>query len=613
MSTKTIENFFTGKTLVIPSYQRDYAWKERNVDDLFGDVEEALEVGGGHYLGTFILSQIDKNAPVQVVDGQQRLTTLTMVLDVLIDAVDDINIKQHYRNTFIEHPVTGAKFSVLGDNEFFFRELLAGKHPVAQSDGQERLQRAHRWIRQRVQALLQQGGQALVKSWLLCISQMEVLEFIESNEGKAIRMFQSVNDRGVPLAKMDIVKSLLVYYSNRYLGGELDSSISQQFGQAFRSFSRIKRLANADGFKVRHIDRDSFREDDVLRYHYLAFDGSSFGVVAGADSSATSETVLEVFLKPVLQRLRSDVNLLREFITSYTADLTAFFSGLQQLIDTTRTHRSTYLLFVVQDLSATLYPLVIRLQLKDWLSKRGTTSDARTVQDVIELVDLRVFKLRGTNPQADIFRITRELSQSTADHVMTELHNFCYRFMPDALLASRLVDEDLYRNLGLPRMLLEEEESSRAVLKLPKLEVNQLAGLNSAGLTVEHILPQEPNFNVVAYGFDTNEEYERHKHRIGNLILLEGPLNSSCNNRTVEEKMSAANLYLSSGLCAVRSLSAQFAGKAQGFQRQSIHARSTLLAGLVIKRWPIVEAIAAPVEAEVFNPEGESWPQEVEN
>ncbi|WP_082007630.1 DUF262 domain-containing protein [Tepidimonas taiwanensis] len=56
MSTLTLENFFTGKTFVIPSYQRDYAWTERNVDDLFGDVEEAIEVGGNHYLGTFILS-----------------------------------------------------------------------------------------------------------------------------------------------------------------------------------------------------------------------------------------------------------------------------------------------------------------------------------------------------------------------------------------------------------------------------------------------------------------------------------------------------------------------------------------------------------------------------
>ncbi len=179
MSTKTIENFFTGKTLVIPGYQRDYAWKERNVDDLFSDVEEALEVGGGHYLGTFILSQKDRHAPVQVVDGQQRLTTLTMLLDVLIDAVDDAAIQQHYRNTFIAHPVTGAKFRVLGENEQFFQQLLADQNPEPQSDGQERLKRAYQWIQQRVQALRKSGGQPLIKKWLLCLSQMVVLEIIE--------------------------------------------------------------------------------------------------------------------------------------------------------------------------------------------------------------------------------------------------------------------------------------------------------------------------------------------------------------------------------------------------------------------------------------------------
>ncbi len=51
------------------------------MDDLFGDIEEALEVGGSYYMGTFILSQKDKSAPLHVVDGQQRLTTLTMLLD----------------------------------------------------------------------------------------------------------------------------------------------------------------------------------------------------------------------------------------------------------------------------------------------------------------------------------------------------------------------------------------------------------------------------------------------------------------------------------------------------------------------------------------------------
>lgn len=591
MSTKTIENFFAGKTLVIPGYQRDYAWKERNIDDLFSDVEEALEVGGGHYLGTFILSQRDKTAPVYVVDGQQRLTTLTMVLDALIDAVDDDDIKQHYRNTFITNPLTGSKFRVLGDNEEFFRQLLNEQSPTSNSDGQERLLIAYQWIRQRVFALKAKGGQDAIKQWLLCLSQMDVLEFIEPNEGKAIRMFQSVNDRGVPLAKMDIVKSLLVYYSNRYLGGKLDDVIAQQFGSAFRNFSRIKRLAREDGYQVRLINNDLFREDDVLRYHYFAFDGREFDVAAGADYNATSETVLDVFLKPALVRLRNKPQELEAFVTRYVADLAAFFGGLESLMNLTRTDKNIYLLFVTQNLTATLYPLAIRLYLKGWLFESSVNVDTRCLLEMIELVDLRVFKLRDTNPKAGIARITRELHGSSIDKVIFELRQFCQYFMPDALLTTRLVDEDLYRNLGLPRMLLEEDEQARQQICLQPLGLIELVRLTIGGLTVEHILPQEPSFNITAYGFSNDDEYEQHKHRFGNLILLEEPLNSSCNNRTVEEKMSSQNLYRTSSFASVKALAASHAGQVAGFQRTDIGSRGKTLTALIAARWPVTKEI----------------------
>jgi hypothetical protein len=592
-SSTTIQTFFTGKTFVIPSFQRDYAWKQRNIDDLFGDVEEALEVDGGHYLGTFILSRKDRSETVQVVDGQQRLTTLTILLDALIDAVDESNIKDYYRNIFITNPVTGDKFRVLGDNEAFFRDLLADKSPKPQSDGQARLLLAYDWIRQRVNVLLERGGQPLIKNWLLCLSKMEVLEFIEPNEGKAIRMFQSVNDRGVPLAKMDIVKSLLVYYSNRYLDGQLDQSISQQFGQAFRSFSRVKRLAGEPGYKIRQVDRDVFKEDDVLRYHYLAFDATSFGVVAGADFTATSETVLDVFLKPALQQLRSDPVKLRAFIEAYTTDLTAFFAGLEQLVQATRTDINMYLLWVIQDLSATLYPLVIRLHLMGWLSQQGVSNDTRTLLELIELADLRVFKLRGTNPQADISRITRKLPTLSLDQVRLALQGFCQHFMSDALMASRLSDEDLYRNPGLVRMLIQEEEKERQAVGKTAIGLAELVELNKGGLTVEHILPQDPenSFDITGYGFDSADEYLQHKHRLGNLVLLEGIINTACSNHTVEAKMTMPTLYMASGLYGVRAVAAQFAGNTLRFNRTALDDRSKRLASLMVERWPIVVTV----------------------
>lgn len=585
MSKQTIETFFAGKNLVIPDYQRDYAWKQRNIDELFSDIEEALEVGS-HYLGTFILSQTSQGKPVYVVDGQQRLTTLTMVLDALIDILKDQDIRSAMRTAYIQHPLTGRKFQVLGENRDFFESMLDKKNPTPSSAGQERLKEAYQHIRLRVQSLEKEGGQARILEWLTTLTKMEVLEFIERDEGKAIRMFQTVNDRGVPLAKMDIVKSLLIYYSNRYLSGALDQSVAQQFGMAFRAFSNVKALASQQGYQIRHIDRDSFREDDVLRYHYFAFDAAPFGADAGGDYNATSESVLESFLKPALQKLRTDPQKLQSFIEAYTHDLTQFFQGLEALVRATRTDRATYMLFVVQDVSATLYPLLIRLHLKQWLDKAAHVGQ-RNLLAWIEMVDLRVFKLRGTNPQADVFWITRVLPRETLQEIVSDLKHFCQKFMPDTLMLSRLESEDLYRNMGLPRMLWEEENQIRQSLNQPAASIEEMAALNAAGVSVEHVLPQNPAFDITSYGFSDAEDFEGHKHLLGNLLLLEGGLNSACQNRTVEEKVTAPQLYASSALVAVKALAADRVGKPHGYRKENIERRCKTLGQSLLACWPI--------------------------
>lgn len=587
MGTQTIEQFFTGKTLVIPAYQRDYAWTTSNIDDLFEDIEEAMELGGGHYLGTFILSQTAKNAPVNVVDGQQRLTTLTILLDALVDAVDEPEIKNHYRSTYINHPVYGPKFNVLGSNKSFFTDLLNNENPVPNSDGQERLLSAHQWIRQRVANIKSQKGQTAIKEWLLSISHLEVLDFTESNEGKAIRMFQSVNDRGVPLAKMDIAKSLLIYYSNRFLDGKLDSFIAEKFGDAFRCFSKIKKLAGQNGYQIRLINRDPFKEDDILRYHYFAFNADVHGVDAGSDYNATSETVLETFLKPSLKSMRGDKERLKGFILDYVEDIASFFRGLLEIIELLRNDRALYMLFVVQDLSSTLYPLIIRLHLARMLDEKVPTYLNRSLLELVEMADLRVFKLQGTNPQADMATLIRSFSKLDVDGVAERLVNFCQRFMPSSKFESRLAEEDIYRNLGLLRILLEAEDQARVDAGAQELQILELVNLISASVTIEHILPQEPSFGVESYGFQNAESYVEHIHLLGNLVPLEKKINSACNNLSVEHKMREEKLYRSSGMYLVKNIASISAGKTPAFSKEIMLKRSEELARFAVRAWPI--------------------------
>jgi hypothetical protein len=587
MATQSIEQFFTGKSLEIPPYQRDYAWTTDNVDDLFDDIIEAMEMEGSHYLGTFILSAGTAKGCFKVVDGQQRLTTLTMLFDAMVDALPDGDVKTYYRATYLHHPVQGAKFSVLGSNHDFFTKLLNDNFPTPTTEGQARLKSAYEWIRQRVQILNQAGGQDLIKSWLLNIGKLEVLEFIELDEGKAIRMFQSVNDRGVPLSKMDIAKSLLIYYSNRFLDGQLDNFIAEKFGDAFRDYSLIKGLAAQNGYKIRHIDRNSFREDDVFRYHYFAYDADRHNINMAFDYNATSETVLEEFLKPILKKLRSDKANLGAFIQDYVGDLAGFFLAFRTLVENTRTDKSLYLLFVVGDLASTLYPLTIRLEMRSKLSEPIPIAENRTLLQIIEIVDLRVFKLRGTNPQADILSLTRQAGGKKIDEIAIYLRWFVNKFMDDGLFESRLSQESLYRNPGLVRILCAVEEKQRLDLSNLELSLSELVLLVQEGQTVEHILPQVPSFGIRAYGFYSAELYENNIHRLGNLTLLESGLNTTCSNKSVETKMSDDNLYRSSSYKMTTSLAAAGAMCDIAFSQGNIDERGAALAKLCVEKWPV--------------------------
>ena len=74
----------------IPLYQRPYAWTTEEVDELLDDLIDAMDRDSEspYFLGNVVLIKSDGDATSEVVDGQQRLTTLTMLLCVLRDIAD---------------------------------------------------------------------------------------------------------------------------------------------------------------------------------------------------------------------------------------------------------------------------------------------------------------------------------------------------------------------------------------------------------------------------------------------------------------------------------------------------------------------------------------------
>ncbi len=91
--SQTIENIF-GKNgndalfYKIPPYQRAYAWKTEQWEELFNDINDNEQ---GYFLGSIICISSTESEPLEVVDGQQRLTTISLLLMSILSVIKEYN------------------------------------------------------------------------------------------------------------------------------------------------------------------------------------------------------------------------------------------------------------------------------------------------------------------------------------------------------------------------------------------------------------------------------------------------------------------------------------------------------------------------------------------
>ena len=125
MASTKIKEFFNGRFFEIPKYQRGYAWEISNVRDLFDDLVESIESSSNHYIGTIVLSKCeDDDEKFFIVDGQQRITTLTMLIAVLIKSLPEKDAAFYER--FYLKEETRYRLTPLNRDREFFISLLEG-------------------------------------------------------------------------------------------------------------------------------------------------------------------------------------------------------------------------------------------------------------------------------------------------------------------------------------------------------------------------------------------------------------------------------------------------------------------------------------------------------
>jgi Protein of unknown function DUF262 len=134
----TIGHIFSDEyAFEIPPYQRPYAWEQEQVEELLSDLLDAMDNGSDgsvYFLGSIVLIKSPNQPPAKVVDGQQRLTTLTMMLSVLRDLSTDPEVKIVRRNyVYQKANRTAARriaFGYCSDNEIRVSSRSISKTPT---------------------------------------------------------------------------------------------------------------------------------------------------------------------------------------------------------------------------------------------------------------------------------------------------------------------------------------------------------------------------------------------------------------------------------------------------------------------------------------------------
>ena len=569
MASSKIKNFFNDRWFLIPRYQRSYAWEKANVRELFSDIFEAIEAQSSHYAGTIVLSKTGKEDLYYVVDGQQRITTLIMIINVLIQYLPERG-GYYYHRFYIKDD--NYRLKPLERDRDFFVGLLEDGDLCPQNKGQKSLLEAYEEIKETVKRI------ESAKDFLRHIEKLEVMEFIEDSEGDAIRIFQTVNDRGKPLSNMEKAKSLLVYFSNRYLGKKLDAKINDIFGEIFEIYDDIKNKGEHLGINL--IKNKEFNEDNIMRYHFISFDDENY--------DASASYVLS-WLKSELEKLRDserknkNYSKIENFISTYTQDLRNFFLALREIIEKADKEVNYYKIFVVLGLSATLYPLVVKLGAIGLLEAKrpGGNLSEYSFLDLIELIEVRVYKTRGTDPRAEISRYAASLSSCPSKRDIQNIQDwllwFNDRWMTNEEFQAN-IERDVYGNKALVHIFIDycEHLSNKAytISKLKKIMTKDKP-------TIEHVLSQKPRFSYRSHGFRNKDELLEYEHALGNLTLLEERLNKAAQNKNSTEKVV---YYDRSGFKMTKNLSSLISTSGK-VKKNVIQERTLEIAKYCKKRW----------------------------
>jgi len=275
--------------LALPAFQRSYSWGEREAMALLADLTDTMDTGLVHFIGAIVVVN-QPGAPTEIVDGQQRLTTMTILLCVLRDMETDKDRAQAIHD-LIAYPATPQSPAgwrlVLNhlDGDFFRAMIQRPGHAFRkeeephESASQRRMSDVARGFSRELEKLSLNERRHLADT---IITRCALVEVTVADRDMGYKVFRVLNDRGKAPNAHDIIKTDI-------------------FERAGLSLEEADRYGATWADYEAQIGGAAF--DDLLRQLRVLYDRSAKGdLIAGLRKSVIPKLGARTFLDEVLPR-----------------------------------------------------------------------------------------------------------------------------------------------------------------------------------------------------------------------------------------------------------------------------------------------------------------------
>jgi hypothetical protein len=268
---RTIRELLAGRKYSIDYYQREYKWHSKQVAELIADLtakflenyepgheRDAVATYGHYFLGSIIVS--DKNGNKFIIDGQQRLTTLTLLLIYLQHQLDDPEQKGQIADLIFSQRFGKRSFNMdVPERAACMEALYTGKEIVSTYLPESVANIIGRYadVDEHFPAELRDGPLPYFVDWL--IESVHLVEITAYSDGDAYTIFETMNDRGLSLSPADMLKGyLLANITDSDDRGRAD----KVWKYRTRALQELGKDEDADGIKawLRSQHADSIRE-----------------------------------------------------------------------------------------------------------------------------------------------------------------------------------------------------------------------------------------------------------------------------------------------------------------------------------------------------------------